>query len=118
MDMIPEKILTKASSCQDVIKCAFNLNDFELLVYKKLSEQGASSANSLAAALGKERSTVYRALQKLVACGMCYRETKAIERGGYYHLYTAIDRKELRRKLEECVNNWYSQILDAISKFD
>jgi|YelNatPaOPRAMG01_1025707.scaffolds.fasta_scaffold30468_8 predicted transcriptional regulator len=116
--MIPEKLLTEVTTCQDVIKCAFNLNDFEILVYKKLSEHGPTSANKLAQILKKERSSVYRALQKLVACGICYRETKGIERGGYYHLYTAINRKELKKKLEECVENWYLKLKEALSKFD
>ncbi len=116
--MLPEKLLSGVSTCQDVIKCAYNLNDFEVDVYKRLAEKGPTRADELAELLGKERSTVYRSLQKLMSCGMCYRETKGIERGGYYHVYIAADRIELKKKLERCVEDWHSTLKEALSKFE
>jgi predicted transcriptional regulator len=115
--LLPEGVLKGASSCQDLMKCAYNLNEFELEVYRRLSETGPVRADDLAKLVGKERSTVYRTLQKLMSCGICYRETKALGRGGYYHVYVAIGRGELKKKLEQCVENWHEKMRQALSKF-
>jgi predicted transcriptional regulator len=111
-------MMTDVSSCQDLMRCAYNLKEFELEVYRRLSQTGPVRADDLAKILGKERSTVYRALQKLMSCGMCYRETKALERGGYYHVYAAVDRTELRKKLEHCVENWHEKMKQALISFE
>lgn len=38
----------------------------------------------------RDKSTVFRSLQKLVALGICSKETKTLREGGYYHVYCAI----------------------------
>lgn len=115
--MLPEKMLNQVGSCQDLVQCAFSLNEFEVLVYNKLVSSGPMRADDLADMIGRDRSTVYRALQKMMTCGMTFRETKSIERGGYYHVYRAINRDELKQKLESCVENWYSRMQDILSHF-
>ena len=115
--MLPEKMISSVSNCKDLVQCAFSLNDFEVDVFNRLTEAGAKRADDLADLIGKDRSTVYRALQKLMTCGMCFRETKSIERGGYYHVYQAISRDELRSKLEQCVADWYGRMQQVLAKF-
>ena len=110
-------MLRGVSSCQDLMRCAYNLSDFELEVYKRMFQTGPVRADDLAKLLGKERSTVYRALQKMMSCGMCYRETRVLERGGYYHVYAAIGRTELKRMLEQCVENWHEKMKQALGRF-
>ncbi|HUL38777.1 MAG TPA: helix-turn-helix domain-containing protein [Methanomassiliicoccales archaeon] len=114
--MLPEKI-AEVSTCHDLVQCAFSLGEFEVEVYYKLMESGPLRADELASKMGKDRSTVYRALQKLMTCGMVYRETKSIERGGYYHVYRAISREMLRGRLEKCVEDWYSRMQEVLHKF-
>jgi len=111
--MLPENI-KDIHSCHDLVQCAFSLNGFEVEVYEKLLETGPLNANDLADMMGKERSTVYRALQKMMTCGMVFRETHSIARGGYYHMYKAIGRCELKEKLEGCVDDWYKRMKDAL----
>jgi predicted transcriptional regulator len=115
--MLPEKMIHSVSNCKDLVQCAFSLNDFEVEVFNRLTDSGAKRADDLADLIGKDRSTVYRALQKLMTCGMCFRETKSIERGGYYHVYRAISRDELKRKLEQCVDDWYGRMQQVLAKF-
>lgn len=117
IQMLPEKIIGEVHTCHDLVQCAFSLAQFEVEVYYQLSQSGPLRADELAAKIGKDRSTVYRALQKLMTCGMVYRETKSIERGGYFHVYKAISRDLLRERLERCVNDWYAHMQDVLSKF-
>ncbi len=113
---MPESI-KDVNSCGDLIQCAFSLNGFEVEVYETLLTTGPLSANDLADRMGKDRSTVYRALQKMLSCGMVYRETRSIPRGGYYHVYRAIPRSGLRERLEGCVEGWYRKMRAVLEQF-
>ena len=114
---MPESI-KDVNSCQDLVQCAYSLNGFEVEVYERLLETGPVNANELADLMGRDRSTVYRALQKMLSCGMMLRETQSIPRGGYYHVYRAISRRELKEKLQECVDSWYRKMKIALEQFD
>ena len=115
--MLPEKMIPSVSNCKDLVQCAFSLSEFEVDVYNQLTDGGPKRADDLADLMDKDRSTVYRALQKLMSCGICFRETKSIERGGYFHVYRAIGRDELKHKLELCVEDWYGRMQQVLAKF-
>jgi predicted transcriptional regulator len=114
----PQKILSGDASCRDIVKCLYRLTDFELAIYKKLVKQGPLKADDLAPVLKKDRSTVYRALQKLVASGLAFRDTRTIDRGGYYHVYAAVSPEMLKVKLHKCADDWFENMNCAIDDFD
>ena len=114
----PQKILSGQATCRDIVKCVYGLSDFELLIYKKLVKQGPLKADDLAPSVKKDRSTVYRALQKLVSSGLAFRETKTIERGGYFHVYTAVQPNQLKKRLHRCADDWFDNMKLAIEDFD
>jgi predicted transcriptional regulator len=116
--MPPHRSIATIATCKDIVQCAFNLNDFEVDVFCTAARHGPLRADELADRMGRERSAVYRALQKLMSCGMCVRETRSMERGGYYHVYSAIDRATLKAKMEQCVEEWSRRMRDALSRFD
>ena len=102
--------------CNDVIKCVFDLKELDLKVYNNLKKKGESRANILAKNLKRERSTVYRSLQKLTSCGLCIKTTKTIKNGGYYHLYTCNDAKQTKENIEKCIDNWYNKMKKTIKE--
>ena len=114
----PQKILSGQASCKDIVKCLYRLTDFELVIYKRLAKGGPQKADDLAPSMKRDRSTVYRALQKLVYAGLAFRETKTIERGGYYHVYTVVPPDQLRSKLHKCADDWFENMNAAIEDFD
>jgi predicted transcriptional regulator len=114
----PQKILSGQATCRDIVKCVYGLSDFELLIYRKLVKQGPQKADDLAPSLKKDRSTVYRALQRLVSSGLAFRETKNIDRGGYYHVYMAVPPNQLKDKLHQCADDWFENMKGAINEFD
>jgi predicted transcriptional regulator len=116
--MPAQKSISAINTCKDIVQCAYNLNDLEVQVYKVSARSGPLRADELADLMGKERSTVYRSLQKLVSCGMCVRDTKSLEKGGYYHVYSAIPNNVLKARLELCVDEWNKSIRDALERFD
>ena len=114
------KILKSSDSlcCDDALKCIFDLNKLDITIYKKLKKIGESRADEIAVLIGKERSTVYRSLQKLASCGICLKKTRKIERGGYFHTYTCLETKIAKKKLKSCLDNWYKSMNELIEILD
>ena len=104
--------------CDDVIKCVFDLNNLDIDVYNKLKKFGEMRADELAKKIDKDRSTVYRSLQKLTCCNLCLKETKNINKGGYYHIYRCNDISEAKKELGECIDKWHHQMKNTLKQFD
>lgn len=116
--MDPQKMFSGAATCEDVMQCFFNLNEFELTLYMRLVKDGPKRSDALAKKVKKDSTTVYRGLQKLISCGLCFRETKNIERGGYYHVYSAIDPEIVQKKIKECIQSWNMNMEKALIDFN
>ena len=95
--------------CDDVIQCIFNLNNQDLNVYKALKKNNELRADELAKQLKKERSTVYRSLQKLTCAGLISKKTKNLVKGGYYHTYHFNSNFKTKEKLENRIDEWYKK---------
>ena len=54
-----------ARSCKDLLRCMYNLSDLDLEVLRLLLIEGPAKSEDLADRLGRDRSTVYRSLQKM-----------------------------------------------------
>ena len=108
----------KIMCCDDVIRCVFDLNSVDIDVYRKLKKIGESRADELANLIKKDRSTIYRSLQKLTCCGICKKKTNFIEKGGYYHTYNCINSVKTKNELEKCINKWYKKMKETIKDFD
>lgn len=104
-------------TCQDLIKCVFDLNNLDNEVYKLLKQTGESTTIEIAKKLNRERSTVYRSLQKLISCGICEKQQKKIKTGGYYYLYSIVEINTAMRKVESCIDNWYDILKKKIFEF-
>ena len=105
-------------SCQDALECFFNLNLLESASYRILVKDGPLSANELGETLGKDRSTSYRALKTLTTVGLCFKETKNLDQGGYYHVYRALNPSEVKEEIQQMIDAWYEKMNQAIGHFD
>jgi len=104
--------------CKDVLQSVFELNNLDFEVYNKLREMNESRADVLAKKMNKERSTIYRSLQKLTLCKLCVKKTKTIDTGGYYHIYSCNDLKKAKEEIGICIDKWYSSMKVTLDKFE
>lgn len=111
-------LLDGGATCSDLMQCLFDLNELELRLYKRLLSDGPSRPQELARGVDRDRSTVYRCLERLVACGIATKDTKALEKGGYYFVYSALGKDDLRSRLEECAKRVSAGMREAISRID
>lgn len=112
------KILAGEGTCKDVLRCLFGLGEFEMSVYKSLFKLGPARSDELAPFMKRDKSTVYRALQKLVAAGLVAKETETLKRGGHFHKYHAVSPEKVRDRIKSCVDEWFMNVQGALEKFD
>ena len=76
----------------------------------------------------RDKSTVFRSVQKLVSARICVKETKTMREGGYYHVYSAVDMitfkaetqmrvNDLQKSLDRLMRKFESDMHSAISSF-
>ena len=111
-----ERPLEDIKTCQDVIQCIFGLGDLDITIYRLLVEHGEMRADRMARLIRKDRSTAYRGLQRLTACGLCVKEKRYREEGGYYHIYRAVPPEAMKNQARECVERWYRGALKELER--
>jgi predicted transcriptional regulator len=94
----------------------FELNEADIQTYRLLIKQ-PYRARSLAAAIGKDRSTVYRSLQRLVSCGLCRRLCSTIQGGGRFFTYEAASPDIFKEQALHCIEDWYNKMKEALTHF-
>ena len=99
-----------ALTCHDLVKCIFNLNQTEVSILRSLPEDDPRTPNDMAEVMKKDRSTVYRGLEKLVSLGLAYKERKGGESRGFSNVYSRVPEKELFRKAEKSLDECYAKI--------
>jgi predicted transcriptional regulator len=107
-----------AETCTDLLRCMYNLSDLDMEVLKLLLNEGPARAEDLADSLERDRSTVYRSLQKMVSCQVVTKESRSLERGGYYHVYASVPRDLLRDRLSHCIEEWHDRVTALLDRFD
>lgn len=108
----------KKLCCDIIIKNVYELNSLDIKVFKKLRELKESRADLLAKEMKKERSTIYRSLQRLTLCKLCNKTKKKIDKGGYFHSYTSNESKKLREEIESCIDQWYESMKNTLKEFE
>lgn len=113
----PTKRLQAARlTCADVVQCAFDLSDQDVRAYEALNNLGDARTEEIARVLDRDPSVVYRSLQRLVGCGVAIKTKEAMPEGGYFHVYAAVPRRDVKAELRRCVNDWHGQMLRAIER--
>ena len=93
----------KNASCNELLCAVYNLNPVELEVFYQLAGGASAGLDEIALKVKRDRTTIYRSLQKLVSIQLCYKETKALKEGGYYHLYSATELARVKEQAEQRV---------------
>ena len=107
-----------ADSCTDLVRCMYNLTELDMEALRLLLKEGPSKAEDLAERLGRDRSTVYRSLQKMVSCQIVTKDVRSLERGGYFHVYSSAPRELIRERLEHCIAEWHTRMISLMANFD
>lgn len=104
--------------CDNVIECIYNLSELDKEILSVLSEENEYRSSEIAEEIEKDQSTAYRSLEKLLECGLVYKEKQNIRNGGYYFLYSRRPLDNIKEEAKACVDRWYDEIVEAIQDMD
>jgi predicted transcriptional regulator len=110
------KIDSTTYTCSDLLRCLFNLNDTDLQVFNAIPEQGGTTIEKITSLVKKDRSTVHRSLEKLIACALCFKERRSGRTRGFLDYYYAAPMKEILQRAEQHLDTCYHKFKEIIRK--
>jgi predicted transcriptional regulator len=116
----PLSSLTRTSSTlKDLFIYLYDLSPLDIdLLFLLIKTERPMSLEELVKEADRDKSTVFRSLQKLVSLGICIKETRTVKEGGYYHVYSAIDMKTFRITTEQKVKELEATFHRLLRKFE
>jgi predicted transcriptional regulator len=107
------------STVKDLFIYLYDLSPLELdLLFFLIKNKKPLTMEELARKADRDKSTIFRSLQKLVGLGICIKDTKTLKEGGYYHAYSAIDMESFRRETEKRVKELHESFDRLLRKFE
>lgn len=105
----------KKPTCLDILKGISTISHSDIEVYQTLKNKGNCDVEQVAKQLKKERSTIYRSLQRLTKSGFCIRNIKTMEKGGYYYEYSCSNLIKLKKQMRTCSDEWYNYLKTTLN---
>lgn len=104
--------------CETLLECLYDLNELDRKCFDVLADSAEPlTVDQLADTVNRERSTVYRSVQRLLQFGLVQKEQRNYDRGGYYHVYRITDPDEIADEMQTKLNDWYAQIGYLVGRF-
>ena len=117
---IPISSLTRMSATvKDLFTHLYDLSPLELDLLLILNRENEPlTVDQISKEADRDRTTVFKSLQKLVKAGITNKETTAIKDGGYYHVYSAIDMETFKLETQNRVNELKESLDRILKKFE
>jgi len=116
----PLNALTRINSTvKELFIYLYDLSPLELdLLFIMIKEAKPLTLEELSNKADRDKSTIFRSVQKLVSAGICIKETKTIREGGYYHVYSAVDMETFKAETQARVNDLQKSLDRLMKKFE
>ncbi|HEY7109074.1 MAG TPA: helix-turn-helix domain-containing protein [Nitrososphaeraceae archaeon] len=107
------------ASLKDLIMLMYDLSPLEFdLLFALIATKKATTLDVLSKEVDRDKTTVFRCLQKLVNLRICEKDTKTLKEGGWYHVYTAIDIAAFKMETEKRVREIKESFDGLLNKFE
>ena len=110
--------LKQDMECEGLLECIHGLRELDRECFRILTASRTSlTIDEIADEVDRERSTVYRAVQRLLQAGLIQKEQVNYEQGGYYHVYRPSDPDQVADDMQRLLNDWYAKMGQLIHEF-
>ncbi len=111
--------LRRDMECEGLLECFHGLKELDKDCFRALVESDdALTVDEIADAVERERSTAYRAVQRLLQTGFIQKNQINYDQGGYYHVYSPTDPSEIADDMQRLLNDWYAKMGQLIQEFE
>ncbi|UTF55222.1 helix-turn-helix domain-containing protein [Natronosalvus rutilus] len=105
--------------CEGLLECFHGLKQLDRACFEALVEaEEPLTVDEIAATVDRERSTAYRAVQRLLQTGFIQKEQVNYDQGGYYHVYSPTDPSKIAGDMQRLLNDWYAKMGQLIQEFE
>jgi len=105
--------------CEGLLECLHGLTDLDRETFQVLVRaDDPMTVDELVEGVDRERSTVYRSVQRLLEAGLVTKAQVNYEHGGYYHVYQPTDAEEIAANMQRLLNDWYAKMGQLIAEFE
>lgn len=112
------EMLRQDMECEGLLECFHGLKQLDKDCFSVLIEHSEPlTVDEIAEDVDRERSTVYRSVQRLVNAGFVQKEQVNYEAGGYYHVFYPTSGDEIADEMQRTLNDWYAKMGQLIDEF-
>jgi len=105
--------------CEGLLECFHGLKQLDRECFEALvGAEEPLTVDEVAEAVDRERSTAYRAIQRLSQTGFVQKEQVNYDQGGYYHVYFPTHPERIAADMQRMLNDWYAKMGQLISEFE
>ncbi|MHB9285907.1 helix-turn-helix domain-containing protein [Halobacteriales archaeon Cl-PHB] len=110
--------LQQDMQCEGLLECFHGLKALDRRVFETLVDADeALTVDEIAKRVDRERSTAYRAVQRLLQAGFIQKEQVNYDQGGYYHVYLPTDADQIADDMQRMLNDWYAKMGQLVGVF-
>jgi predicted transcriptional regulator len=111
--------LQQEMECEGLLECFHGLKRLDKDVFQALVHTDEPlTVDEIAETVDRERSTAYRAVQRLLQAGFIQKEQVNYDQGGYYHVYKPTDSSNITDDMQRFLNDWYAKMGQLIQEFE
>ena len=111
--------LRRDMECEGLLECFHGLKELDKECFRALVEaEDPLTVDEIAEAVDRERSTAYRAVQRLLQTGFIEKDQINYDQGGYYHVYSPTDPSQIADDMQRLLNDWYAKMGQLIQEFE
>jgi predicted transcriptional regulator len=110
-------LVEKEMECEELFECMSGSSNLDRDIYFHVLESDGLDVDQIAEEVERERSTVYRSVQRLKENSFLEQEKIGQKGGGYRHVYTAVDPDEIADRMQDKLNEMYAEIGQLIHEF-
>jgi predicted transcriptional regulator len=105
--------------CEGLLECFHGLKELDKECFRVLVEANDPlTVDEIADRVDRERSTAYRAVQRLLKTGFIEKNQINYDQGGYYHVYLPVDPSQIADDMQRMLNDWYAKMGQLIQEFE
>ncbi|MFA9417418.1 helix-turn-helix domain-containing protein [Natrinema sp. HArc-T2] len=111
--------LDQELQCIDLLECVHGLKELDRTVFRLLvTVDDPLTVDDVADGIGRDRSTAYRSISRLLDTGFVTQEQRNYESGGYYYVYRVREPDALAADMQRLLNDWYARTGMLIQEFE
>jgi predicted transcriptional regulator len=111
--------LRQDMACEGLLECFHGLKQLDEECFQVLVRaDDPLTVDEIADTVDRERTTAYRAVQRLLQAGLIEKEQINYDQGGYYHVYSTAEPLRIAGDMQRMLNDWYAKMGQLIQEFE